>query len=153
MKDQFQTLSQRPDIDAATARYQRMQTEIRNRLAAELGPMEWKESHPVSRSGCADFADVPAAESRSLGLWSFPHSIPDDQWSRAVAIITEINAAYGFGQPGHRVNSPGHHEVLSVDPLGATYTLGTSVHTTLLFHTGCHLEAKAHPANAAKPTT
>ncbi|SDM91050.1 Lipoprotein [Allokutzneria albata] len=152
MNDQFETLARRPDIDVATERYQKMQEDVRGRISAELGPVEWKVRRPLSRSGCAEFPDVSEAESRTLGLWYFTSNIPDDKWERAVKIISEINAAYGFGPPRHMENSPGRHEVISVDSLGASYTLGTSVHTTLMLHTGCHLEAKAHPANAGKKT-
>ncbi|MCP3797771.1 LppA family lipoprotein [Allokutzneria sp. A3M-2-11 16] len=150
MKDKFQELTQRPDIDAMTTRYEKMQTELRNRLSTELGPLHWKEQDPMSRAGCSGYSEIRGVESRTLALWVHFGNIPDKNWDRAVAIATEVTGAYGFGPPATRANSPGQHDVIAMDAYGASYTFGTYVNTTLMLHTGCHLEAKAHPANAGK---
>ncbi|WP_168200848.1 LppA family lipoprotein [Allokutzneria sp. NRRL B-24872] len=153
MKDPFHILAQRPDIDAATARYEEMQEKLRTRLSAEVGPLTWKEHSPGGGSGCSGFSQIRDAVRRTLGLWVHFGNIPDDKWSKVVAITTEVTGAYGFEQPAARVNSPGRHDIVGMDSYGASYTLGTYLNTTLMLHTGCHLEAKAHPANAGKPTT
>ncbi|WP_344881717.1 LppA family lipoprotein [Allokutzneria multivorans] len=153
MEDKFQALARRPDIDVMTARYEEMQTALRNRVSAEVGPLNWKEQDPMSKAGCSGYSDVRGVESRTLALWIHFGNIPDKQWDRVVAIATEVTSAYGFEVPSARVNSPGQHDITAKDAYGALYMLGTAVNTTLMLHTGCHLEARAHPANAGKKTS
>jgi hypothetical protein len=137
--DQRATLRQRPDIEAITSRYERMQAELRDRLSAEIGDLTWVNYVDESRSGCGfEFLDVSEGESRSLAGWS-AGGLPDNQWDHAVAIVREITGRYGFGTPEVIVNRPGNHEMVVPDPYGGTLNFGTAVNTILSMHTGCHL--------------
>ncbi|MFB9908262.1 LppA family lipoprotein [Allokutzneria oryzae] len=141
----FNTLAQRPDIETATARYEKMLGELRDRLSEQLGPMIWEPSSPMSRAGCSGFSAVKGTESRLLTTWVFRGAIPDDKWDKAVSIAVEVTKPYGFAQPGAMVNRPHDHKIIAFDEYGASYQLTTRVHTVLGLGTGCHLEAHAHP--------
>ena len=153
MKDKFAMLATRPDIETAAAKYEKMLSALREQLAAELGPMEWKHFSRPGRSGCAGFSEIKGTESRGLQPWFVDSPISDDKWNQAVRIATEVTKPYGFEEPKAIVNRPGDHKIIAFDPHGASYQLGTAVNTTLTLSTGCHLEAKAHPANAGKTTS
>ncbi len=145
--EQQATLAARPTIDEITARYERMQAELRRRLVAEVGIAEWIEDSDGNRSGCGDFPDVPTAESRRLGSWYSPGNLPDARWPQAVAVVAEVTGDYGFGPPETVVDRPGDHQIRAVGQYGASYIFGTANNTVLGVSTGCHLPAKVHPDN------
>ena len=144
MDDQFATLAQRPTIEQITATYEEMQARLRERLSADVGPLQWTNDQNAGRAGCADFPDVEG-ESRTLDRWTSEGNLPDAQWERAVAIVAEITGEYGFSAPEVIVDRPGDHEVTATDPYGGGYQFGTARNTVLMVSTGCHLPADVHP--------
>lgn len=145
--EQRATLEARPTIDEITARYERMQAELRQRLVDEVGIAEWIRDSELSSSGCGDFPDVATAESRSLGSWYAPGNVPDARWPQAVAIVAEVTGDYGFGPPETVVDRPNDHEIRAVGHYGASYLFGTRVNTVMLVSTGCH----RNPPNSPPP--
>ncbi|MQA16172.1 MAG: hypothetical protein GEV09_19100 [Pseudonocardiaceae bacterium] len=145
MEEQQATLAHRPTIDEMTARYERMQAELRQRLVVEIGISEWVKRSELSGSGCGDFPDVPAAESRRLGTWYSPGNLPDARWPRALGIVTEVTGAYGFAPPEIIVDRPNDHTIVGIDQYGASYEFGTAVNTVLGVSTGCHLNPPESP--------
>ncbi|MGQ0776293.1 MAG: LppA family lipoprotein [Pseudonocardiales bacterium] len=140
VEDQRAALRQRPDINAISARYEQMQTEVRDRLSAEIGGLNWMNHSKESHGGCGfEFPDVREGKSRSLPGWSARGGIPDERWDQAVAIVQEITGQYGFSTPKVVVNRPGDHKIVVPDPYGGTLDFGTAVNTILHMHTGCHL--------------
>ncbi len=150
---QLRELLQRPDINDAVSRYDRMRADISDRIAAEIGLSPWKKDNGT-RAGCREFPDVDDGEKESaqLGTWFVGAAIPDDKWPQAVAIFSEITSKYGFESPPRvLVDRPGNHEVTAADPWGADATLGTEVGTILGLLTGCHPTATGRMRHA--PTT
>lgn len=145
MDQQLATLAQRPTIEQITARYEEMQARLRDRLSAEVGPLQWVKRESAGRAGCADFPDLEG-ESRTLDRWASEGNLPDAQWERAVAIAAEVTGEYGFSAPEAIVDRPGDHEITGSDPYGGGYQLGTARNTVLMVSTGCHLPADKHPA-------
>jgi hypothetical protein len=143
MQDHRATLQQRPSIEEITARYNQMQQKLRDRLSTEIGSLTWSVSDPLSRAGCADFTDVQEAESRVLDSWKSEGNLPDADWPRAVAILREVTAEYGFAEPEAIVDRPSDHEVQASDGFGARYQFGTANNTLLMLSTGCHLPQAA----------
>jgi hypothetical protein len=144
VEEQQVTLAARPTIDEITARYERMQAELRQRLVSEIGISEWVKRSELTGSGCGDFPDLPNAESRSLGNWFSEGNLPDARWSQAQAIVTEVTGRYGFA-PDFIVNRPGSHTIIGIDQYGASYDFGTGKNTTLGVSTGCHLNPPDSP--------
>lgn len=139
MDDQRTTLQQRPDIETISARYEQMQTEIRDRLSTEINGLTWEKYSDGSRGGCGfEFPAVREGQSRSLGGWS-TGGLADDRWDQAVAIVQDITGKYGFGTPEIIVNRPGNHKMVVPDIFGGTLDFGTAERTILHMHTGCHL--------------
>lgn len=139
------TLHERPDIEQITANYQQMQTQMRERLSAEVGPLEWAERFGEAGRGCGfDFEDVDGAVSKSLPTWVSDGNLPDADWDRASAIVAEIAASQGFAQPREIVDRPDDHQVRISDPYGGELIFGTAKNTILSVSTGCHLIARAH---------
>ncbi|HEU0087144.1 MAG TPA: LppA family lipoprotein [Pseudonocardiaceae bacterium] len=145
VRNQHQTLQQRPDIEQITASYEQMRTQIRQRLSAEVGPLQWTEEFGVDTRGCGfDFQEVEGTTSRSLATWVSKGNLPDDRWDQAVRIIAEITDRYGFAEPRVIVNRPSDHEIRVSDPYGGELIFGTAVNTILALNTGCHLAPEAH---------
>ncbi|HEX2297216.1 MAG TPA: LppA family lipoprotein [Pseudonocardiaceae bacterium] len=144
MDDKLATLAQRPTIEEMSAAYEQMQTRLRDRLSAELGPLRWVNRENRGGAGCADF---PGAGGQSLTLdrWTSEGNLPDAQWDRAVQIVAEVTGEYGFGPPESVVDRPGDHEITATDRYGGGYQFGTARNTVLMVSTGCHLPADRHP--------
>ncbi|MGH3929352.1 MAG: LppA family lipoprotein [Pseudonocardiaceae bacterium] len=149
MDENFATLAQRPTIEDIRATYEQMQSQLRDRLSAEVGPMQWVNRENFSGAGCGDDVD---GQSLTLDGWKSDGNLPDTQWDRAVRIVAEVTGDYGFGSPQVVVDRPGDHEITATDPFGAKYLFGTAVNTVLLVSTGCHLPADAHPGTTAPAT-
>ncbi|MCP3797770.1 LppA family lipoprotein [Allokutzneria sp. A3M-2-11 16] len=148
LNDKLKILSERPDIEEITARYEKMAAEIRQRVSAELTPLDWTVRNPTSRGGCSEFSGISGVESRTLGHWGALGAVPDDKWEKAVVLAAEVSKPYGFGPPRIVVNKPGDHEVIAKDSYDATLIFGTSVNTILSIHTGCHRMAGVQPKEA-----
>jgi predicted LppA-like lipoprotein len=134
-------LQQRPSIEEISERYEQMQQRLLDRLDAEVGPLSWAVSDPVSRAGCTEFPDIFDAESWVLQSWRAPGNLPDARWPQAVAVVEEITREYGFGEPEIIVNRSGDHEITGNDQYGAVYQFGTAANTVLMITTGCHLRS------------
>lgn len=144
---EFQQMMERPDIEQASQRYVEMGAAIRDKLVADIGLPPWKErSDSGGSSSCREFPGVDTGdkESRGLPLVFSEANLPDENWPRAVQIVTEIAGKYGFGAPLTLVDNPGNHEISLKDGYGAEISFGTKVNTSLLIQTGCHLTVEAH---------
>ena len=146
MEDQRAALRQRPDIEAISARYERMQAELRHRLSTEIGGLVWVKTDNESYRSCAfEFSEVAERESRSLPRWSARGNIAHDRWDQAMTIVQEVTGNYGFGTPEVIVDRPDNHRIAIRGPYGSTLDFGTGVNTVLSVHTGCHLPAQVAP--------
>ncbi|QUH00272.1 hypothetical protein HUO13_05095 [Saccharopolyspora erythraea] len=138
VEDQRATLQQRPSIEEVTARYDQMQRELRERLSAEIGSLSWTPREPMSNAGCADFPNL-GGETRMLESWRSSGNLPDANWPRAVRVVGEVTARYGFGAVEVVVDRPGDHQITATDQYGGSYLFGTAKNTLLTVSTGCHL--------------
>ncbi len=148
MDEKLATLTQRPTIEDIRATYEDMQVRLRDRLSAEVGPLNWVNRRNFSGAGCADFPNV-GGESLTLDGWMSEGNLPDTRWGDAVLIVAEVTGEYGFGTPRVVVDRPSDHEITATDRYGGHYLFGTAVNTVLLVSTGCHLPANAHPRTAS----
>lgn len=144
MDEKLATLAQRPTIEQITVTYEEMQARLRDRLSAEVGPLQWVNDQNLSGAGCADFPNV-GGQSLTLDSWTSQGNLPDAQWDRAVRIVAEVTGEYGFAAPEVIVDRPSDHEIVATDPYGGGYQFGTARNTVLMVSTGCHLPADAHP--------
>jgi hypothetical protein len=142
MNEKLVTLAQRPTIESIKVTYEQMQARLRDRLSAEVGPMQWVNRENFSGAGCGDGVD---GQSLTLDGWKSEGNLPDARWGDAVRIVAEVTSEYGFGPPQTIVDRPSDHEITATDPYGAKYLFGTAANTVLLVSTGCHLPADAHP--------
>lgn len=144
--DRRTELDARPSLEQAVSYYGEMQTQLRDRLSAEVGLLDWEVSDPPGGAGCGeDFAGM-GGQTATTELWLVRQDIPDDDWPRAVQITTDILARYGFGTPAPVVDSPGDHEIAAYDRFGAYFVFGTKVATVMRVSTGCHLPDGARAA-------
>ncbi|WP_134667504.1 MULTISPECIES: LppA family lipoprotein [unclassified Amycolatopsis] len=153
VSDAYDQLMKRPDVDQAQAAYTAMTAAIRERLTAEFG-RTWEQGGELSGGTCGN--DYPGldADGRELRLprWDSPGNLPDNDWSRAQALVGQIAAGYGFNStPKVFTNQPGTHTVAYGKPDGALLHFGTGKYTTLRVETGCHLTAEAHRRGGPKP--
>ncbi|WP_235926055.1 LppA family lipoprotein [Actinokineospora pegani] len=149
--EQYQALSERPDIEEAQARYEGLLSTIRDQLVAEFGIAEWKPpASPVRGSACGpDFTDIDAdGEIRRLSSGSSPGNLPDERWTAAVTLVAETARGLGFGDPEVVVDRQQDHEVSLKDEYGAELLFGTAANTTLSISTGCHLTKAAKERGA-----
>ena len=140
----------RPSVEDMTSRYQQMQARIRTEVDAAIGPQQWQQLDPPSRTPCGfDFPREYDARAFSLGLYGFNAGVPDDRWPQVEGIVLGIARDYGFTEPAElRINQPGRHQVGAIDrKLGANVSFGTQKATILSISSGCHLPAASRPAS------
>jgi len=147
MDEKLVTLAQRPTIEEVRASYEEMQSRLRDRLSAEVGPLRWVNNQNLGGAGCADFPNV-GGQSLTLDRWTSEGNLPDTRWDRAVAIVAEVTGEYGFGAPEVVVDRPADHEITATDPYGGGCLFGAARNTVLMVSTGCHLSADDHPQTA-----
>jgi hypothetical protein len=148
---QFAELMKRPDIEQAEAEYQDMLASIREKLAGEIGIAPWipKDTQPSASACGGEFTEITTeGQRRFYSSGRSPGNLPDAQWPRAVALVSETAHQHGFGAPEIIVDRPGDHEVLYKGTTGAELIFGTGTNTTLSMTTGCHLTAEAHKRGA-----
>ncbi|GAA4857266.1 LppA family lipoprotein [Saccharopolyspora cebuensis] len=138
VEDPRAALRQRPTMSEITGRYERMQQEVRDRLAAELGLGDWGSEGAPVRSACVRHPEVADAEQRNLVRWSRP-GIPDEQWPEAVRIAGTVAAEHGFSELEVITDRAGDHKVAIRDGFGGRLHFGTAARTVLAVRTGCHL--------------
>ncbi|MGH3938552.1 MAG: LppA family lipoprotein [Pseudonocardiaceae bacterium] len=151
MDEQLAMLAQRPTIEDIKVTYEDMQARLRDRLAAEVGPLQWINRENFSGAGCADFPNI-GGQSLTLNGWKSEGNLPDGRWDQAVRIVAEVTGEYGFGTPQVLVDRPSDHEITATDQYGGHYLFGTAVNTVLLVSTGCHLPTDAHPGTTSPAT-
>ena len=153
MKDAFDALMKRPNLTQVDNDYQVMFETIRERLTAELGLAPWvPDDEPVSGSACGGgVSNLDGAEVRRYDAGMSPGNLPDSQWDRAVAIVTEVSGQHGFGGPKVIVSGPSDHEVSYRDTYNGELLFGTGANTILGGSTGCHLTKDAHERGTYLP--
>lgn len=139
MEDQLNALRQRPSLEDVTADYDRMLRELRERLVAELGLPEFTDEGNTGQSACPEFADVPGAEQRTLATWMQEGGVPDEKWSQALQIATEVGGTRGFTELHVVADRPNDHKIELHNSYGARLQLGSAANTVLSVRTGCHL--------------
>lgn len=133
------TLAARATSAQAVARYEEMQKEIRDHLDTAVGPFRWEVTGKGTRASCGGDLSRTDGVVVYMDPWGFDGHIPDADWARAKEIITTIAARYGFTVPTLQIDKPGHHETTGTDPnIGAQYSFGTQVNTSIQVTTGCH---------------
>lgn len=148
--DRRAELEARPSLEQAVAHYDDMLTQLRDRLSTDVGPLAWEIARPPGGAGCGtDFSGLDGSTA-TTELWLVRQNIPDDDWTRAVQIATEILTRSGFDPPTPLVDRPGDHEIVAYDRFGAYFVFGTKEGTILRISTGCHLPDAAR--TAATPT-
>lgn len=153
MTDAFDALMKRPNLTEVEADYQVMFETIRERLTAEVGVALWvPDDEPISGSACGGgFSNLIGAEVRRYDAGMSPGNLPDSQWDRAVAIVTEVAGKHGFGAPEIIVNGPSDHEVSYRNTYNGELLFGTGANTILGGSTGCHLTEDAYQRGQLVP--
>lgn len=144
--DPIDELKSRPTLEQIITRYEQMQQRVFDALSTELGPFTWEPRHEGTASLCGQgFPSDTSGRRTSLPLWAFEGSIPDAQWPRAVQIVADITAEYGFDPPKILADRPGQHAIAGAGEYGANYRFSGQINTSWQIATGCHLPAAAHP--------
>lgn len=139
-------LAARPTSEQIVGRYSEMQQRIRDTLDTELGPFNWYLAGAGTESTCGGEFSALGGRNIFMDPWASDASISDDQWPRARQIFADIAAGYGFTPAGVQIDEPGRHSTNGVDTaLGAQYSFGTNLNTSMQITTGCHLPAAATP--------
>lgn len=155
-QEQFNTLMQRPDIDAAVKRYRSMSEEIRTQLSRQFDLPDWNSGGGGRVSpGCNDFPDVHGwdAEQHVGDDWDTPKPLTNAQWPDAVSEVKEIARSYGFDKVTFEVAKEQFREIKLADRYGATLYFGKETNTLIGVDTGCHLNAEAKDRGAPRSTT
>lgn len=144
--EQFEKLMQRPDLEQAKERYEKLQREIRAKLKDEFDLSEWKKGGGVDQpdSYCSDFPDADGFDVgtyRWAGRVAEGSVIPD--WDRAVNLVRQIAAGYGFDKVTLDAGNAEDRTLELVDHSGAKLLLGSRGNTVLRISTGCHLTPEA----------
>lgn len=150
----FNELLDRPDIETVQSDYLALLELVRNRLVSDLGldPFVLDAEEPISGSACpGEFSTVREAEVRHIAASHSPGNLADEDWPRAVELVTELAAEKGFTDPRTVVDRPGDHEVALYDPYGAELIFGTAKNTIVSLSTGCHLTSEAHRRGSPAP--
>lgn len=133
-------LAARPTSEVMISRYSEMQQRIRDALDTELGPFQWSMLRDGAEGTCGGEFSGIGGRNVYMAPWGFEGNIPDDQWPRARQIFADIAAEYAFVPAGLQIDEPGRHSTNGVDEtLGAHYSFGTNVNTSMQIATGCHL--------------
>lgn len=144
--DRRDELLARPGMEQAEAHYDDMQTQLRDRLSAELGPFDWQPRDEPGGAGCgSEFPEI-GGETRALQPWWFRTNVPDEQWPRAAQIADEVTSQFGFEPLRVFIDAPGDHLLNGNDRFGAFFTFGTESATIMRVTTGCHLPDAARTA-------
>ncbi|MGA6168403.1 LppA family lipoprotein [Amycolatopsis magusensis] len=157
IEQQWAELMQRPNIDEAVARYEKMEGEITSALSTEFGLPPWEGGTRSSGNpGCGAFDKVDAwdAMSEILPGSLTPAVIPTNQWPRAVETIKRVASAHGFTTPGLAVDKDDFHIVDLYDGYAAKLTVVTGTekaNTVIGVFTGCHLLPEAKQRGVPRP--
>jgi len=136
-------LAARPTSEQMLTRYEQMYRDIQDRLDTEIGPFEWYQTREGGQAGCGTaFPAELGGRTVALPSWGFNGNIVDQDWARARDIITAVTVEYGFASGGVQIDEPGRHTLNAFDTtLGAYFTFGTDINTSMQTTTGCHLPA------------
>lgn len=130
---QFDRLMSRPSLEQITARYERMQAEVRRsvREAVDLPPWQRSEG-TVSGTSCdKPFGDMDEdAAVLFLAHWTTAAAIGEREWPEATTAMRQVLHRYDF----RRDESGFFH-----DPYGGSVELGSGTQTVVSVDTGCHL--------------
>jgi hypothetical protein len=153
MKDAFEALMKRPNVNVVETDYQAMYETIRTRLVAEVGISAWlPDAEPVSGTFCArPLSNLEGGQERLYNAGSSSGNLPDARWDQAVAIVAEVSGQHGFGPAEVVVSGPGDHEVQFHDAYRGYLLFGTGYNTILAGGTGCHLTEEAHQRGTYLP--
>lgn len=143
---QFDKLMQRPDLEQAMQRYEKIQREIRAKLKDEFDLSEWKKGGGDDQpdSYCSDFPDVDGLDAGNYhwaGRVAEGSVIPD--WDRAVNLVRQIATRYGFDKVTLDAGNAEDRTLELIDHRGAKLLLGSRGNTVLRISTGCHLTSEA----------
>jgi hypothetical protein len=153
----FTTLMQRPDIDQATAQYQKMNTELLQALTAAVPSLTpWAQLQGEMTAACG--SDYPGIgdNGKTVDLPSYVArvSVTDAQWELALTTIGSVAAKYGFDEKPQRLHdSPGEHDAIfhNVHDDGSI-TLDSADSIVLGVSLGCHLAVTAKQRGSLSPT-
>jgi hypothetical protein len=147
IQQQFDTLTQRPDIEEATEQWLALIDEVQQALRTTFGLPEWVayKEDPIGRAGCGfDFPDIGGdGETRQIDGGYSEAPIPDENWDEAVTTVAAIAEKYGFTKYERMNDRTGYHDLDYLHPDGSRLLLGTQKNTTLAISSGCHLTAAA----------
>lgn len=151
-QQQLSELAKRPDIETVLKKYERIRSELRQRLTAEVGlPGNWEQPHSEAENPCAEpYSNVRDAVSVNMATWVNSGQIADGKWPKAQDLFREITGKNGFGDLRVVVDSPGDHLIRTYDEHGGEMSFGTKKSTILSAGTGCHLTEDAHPGTATR---
>lgn len=138
-------LRKRPTSEAEVARLTEAQEAVRTRLTADLPLGPWTRSEPSGSAGCAEYDQADGQTVFLPGLL-LQGGVPDDVWPRAVEVLQNTAAGYGFGTAEVVVDRPDEHEVVLRGERGALLRFGTLANATLQVESGCHLPERVHGA-------
>lgn len=134
----------RPSSEDAAAELESMLAEVRSRFESELSLGGWEVATAGSRSGCGMNVG-PEFEERNVVTWKRATGpIPDEDWLRALEIVTEVGEKYGFGAPQVVEARPGQYDATAFAPqTAASMNIGSQRLATMTARTGCHPTAAA----------
>lgn len=144
-QEQFEKLMQRPDLEQAKQRYDKVQQDVRAALRGEFDLPEWEnDGHGRVSAGCTAFPDIDSLDvvEYQMDIWVAKGSVVP-QWDEVKSRVREIAGEYGFAKVTITTGSGEHRAFELSDEYGATFNLSSKGNTSLNVWTGCHLTPKA----------
>lgn len=143
------TLASRPTFEAAETDYLALLDEARQAVVA-TSPQVTFAGVPTRADETLCKAPFDTVEGRRSGLYRIDGqgqgAISDDEWPAALAAVTTVARAHGFGEPKAIKDEPGEHQVAFYGRYDEELSFGTKVNTTLGIYGACFLLAASHPS-------
>ncbi|MDP3969885.1 MAG: LppA family lipoprotein [Nocardioides sp.] len=147
-------LDARPTLAAIEGEYAAMRQEMTGALDDAFGPNTWQvrpDAIERSRAACDEDPNGPGTSSSWAPL--FAEEVPErPDWERAVEMVDQVGARYGFGGQRVLIDGPGGVLVAAEDMYGGLYELGIARRMVLTIRTGCHLDQPAEGASVPSAT-
>lgn len=129
----------RPSLQTVVKKYDSMLSEMKSELSKNFAGIGWSEF----QQGASINVDVPGAPGQAVNYssaaWVAELALRGDDRTKALKVLEEVGARFGFAAPQIVKDADDHLEVIGTDQLGAHYEFSSGAKTTLSYVTGIHL--------------
>lgn len=131
-----------PSIEDLIPTYKQFDQELRDALEVELGPIEWRVDGPGAAVGGACVGVYSGLDGAAVRVWSvgMERALDGEDWNRAVEIVKEIGARYGYVGEIPVVNEQGNHYLVFASSRNGMLALNSNVQFGITIESGCYFE-------------